>query len=277
MFSMLITLLMMVNFSAQAEDAFVCMPRTHTKEVKQSSKEAVQQFEQTKNIKLSDKEILTRLILAETLNTNYFLDPQCQDQGDIIAKAIAWGAMNRVRSGRSDWNTARKTAFADQQFAPAISPYSIFADIFTCPTLLQQDAKDMSQQKTRYINYVTKLNRLADYQKYIPLTLQYARAAADEAFNYSTDKNPFILAKIASPVENFYYPLSDDVKWGNPDWNRCNQPLDNIEIDGKKLKPYCIRFFHKAQINSTKRCPASVSDTKKKKVDLKKTKPKTKS
>ena len=226
----------------------------------QSSKEAVEKFEQSQGLKVREKEILIRLVLAESLNTNYFLDPKCVDQGPLITKGIAWGAMNRVRLGRREWDSVRKTVFAANQFAPAVSNLSIFADLFTCPTLVEQSENQMNElmheQKKRFEAFAKKTKRADLYEKYIPLTLQFAKSAADEAFEGNPEKNPFTAAKVQWPVINFYYPLSDDVKYGNPDWNRCNQPLDNIEIDGKRLDPYCIRFFHSEQVRRT-RCTAS--------------------
>ena len=251
---------LLVISEVQANDVFACIPRDKSA----SSKDAVEQLEQSQGTKLTDKDILTRLVFAETLNTNYFLNEKCESQGPIIAKAIAWGAMNRVRmSNNSNWNSARKTAFAAHQFAPAISHLSIFADLFTCPNLLQQDSsrmnEKMKEQRNRFENYSKKIGRDIIYSKYVPLTFKYAKAAAEEAFHSGPDKNPFIMAQTPSPVLNFYYPLSDDVKYGNPDWNRCNKPLDNVDIDGVRLNPDCIRFFHAQQIART-RCVATDGD-----------------
>lgn len=269
--------------NALASDVFACIPRTPN----QSSKEAVEHLEQSQGTKLTEKDLLTRLVFAETLSTNYFLDPQCDGQGASIAKAIAWGVMNRVRMGNPNWNSVRKAAFAPNQFAPAISSKSIFSDLFTCPNLLQQDETRMNErikeQKNRFENHAKKINREIFYSKYIPMTFKFAKAATEEAFHGGIDKNPFVKSGVPSPVLNFYYPLSDDVKDLNPDWNRCNQPLDKVDIDGTRLNPHCARFFHQMQLQRT-RCLASVDDddapaepvkavkTKaKKKVDKKKT------
>lgn len=264
MLTIFISLFFFSYSHAQATDVFACIPRTSA----QSSKEAVQQLEQSQGTKLGEKDLLTRLVFAETLNTNYFLNPKCAEQGPLIAKAIAWGVMNRVRSsGRTDWNSVRKAAFASHQFAPAVSAKSIFSDLFTCPTLLKQSMgqmnEKMSEQKNRFVGYAKKINRMEAYEKYVPLTFKYAKSAVEDAFSYDAGHNPFLLAKVPSPVLNFYYPLSDDAKYGDPDWNRCNQPLDNIDIDGKRLNPECVRFFHEKQVNNT-RCPASEKKAPKK-------------
>lgn len=239
-------------------EPIVCIPR----QPQQNSKEAVEIFEKSQGGNLRDQEILVRLVFAETLNTNYFLDHKCEEQGPLIAKAIAWGTMNRVRSGNVAWNSTRKTAFAPFQFPPAISETSVFADLFTCPTLLQQNQmnEQMAAQKHRFLVFAERTKRTAAYEKFIPRTLEYAKVAAEEAIGGTIEQNPFLQAGITSSVQNFYYPLSDDVKYGNPNWNKCNQPLDNIYIDGQKLESYCIRFFSIKQIQST-RCTSSDSST----------------
>jgi hypothetical protein len=148
-----------------------------------------------------EKEILTRLIFAEGISTNYFAHEDCREKGSHIFEAIAWGVMSRVRMSEHDKSWAHKygkgikgVIFKKNQFNPAISLKSRFHHLFMCPSLDGQFKKHW----------------------------QWAQAAANTAMNNSAH-SPFIQSKwekenSVSLVSHFYYPLSTQATKSYPDW-----------------------------------------------------------
>jgi len=83
--------------------------------------------------KLSQKELLARLVYAEALSTGFGDAP-------LMHEAIAWGVMNRVRLAersesmkKSYGSGIRGVIFKKGQFNPAVSPKSTFSKDFLCP------------------------------------------------------------------------------------------------------------------------------------------------
>ncbi|WP_374680851.1 hypothetical protein [Accumulibacter sp.] len=84
-------------------------------------------------VRPSDEELLARLVYAEARSTGFADDPR-------VARAIAWGAMNRVRLAEVSASARRRygsgvagVVFQPQQFNPAVSRRSPFAADFLCP------------------------------------------------------------------------------------------------------------------------------------------------
>lgn len=170
--------------------------------------------------KLSQKELLARLVYAEALSTGFGDDP-------IIHEAIAWGVMNRVclaerseSSNRSYGSGIRGVVFKKGQFNPAVSPRSPFSKDFLCP-------------KERAL-------------------WRMALEAADKAM--AGEKNPLIQTlweqeNRLSLVVNFYYPRSVQAKGPYPPWEGGGalEFIGDVPIGDKLLPAEHIRFYRLAR------------------------------
>jgi hypothetical protein len=165
--------------SAAAADVPKCLPRDPSDSIEFVAAKA----------KLSQKELLARLVYAEALSTGIGDDP-------LVHEAIAWGVMNRVRLAersesmqKSYGSGIRGVIFKKGQFNPAVSARSPFSKDFLCP-------------KERAL-------------------WRLALEAAGKAI--AGEKNPFIQTpweqeNNLSLVVNFYYPKSVQSKGPYPPW-----------------------------------------------------------
>ena len=174
----------------------------------------------TAKAKLSNRELLARLVYAESLSTGFGDDP-------LVHEGIAWGVMNRVRlAERSEsmktsyGGGVRGVVFRKGQFNPAVSPRSPFSKDFLCP-------------KER------ALWRLA--------VAAAARAIAGE-------KNPLIQTpweqeNNLSLVVNFYYPKSIQARGPYPPWEGGGglEFIGDVMLGDKLLPAEHIRFYRLAR------------------------------
>jgi len=174
----------------------------------------------TAKAKLSQKELLARLVYAEALSTGFGDDP-------LVHEAIAWGVMNRVRLAersesmkRSFGSGIRGVIFKKGQFNPAVSPQSPFSRDFLCP-----------KERTLW---------------------RLALDAAGKAMG--GEKNPFIQIPWErehhlSLVVNFYYPKSVQAKGPYPPWEGGGslEFIGDVLIGDKLLPAEHIRFYRLAR------------------------------
>lgn len=170
--------------------------------------------------KLSEKELLARLVYAEALSTGFGDDA-------LVHEAIAWGVMNRVRlAGRSEsmkksyGSGIRGVVFKKGQFNPAVSLKSPFSRDFMCP-----------KERTIW---------------------RLAVAAAGKAM--AGERNPLIQTPweqehSLSLVVNFYYPKSMQAKGPYPPWEGSGglEFIGDVMIGDKLLPAEQIRFYRLAR------------------------------
>jgi hypothetical protein len=169
-----------------------------------------------KAAKISDAELLARLVYAEAASTGF------PDHRPVY-EAIAWGVMNRVRLGDvspSMQNVygrgVRGVIFRKGQFNPAVSKKSPFSREFLCP-------RD-------------------------PHRWSMAQAAAQSAINGQI--NPFIATSWEkkhgiSLVVNFYYPRSVQAKAPLAPWEAVKglQFIGDVSIGEDLLTADKVRFY----------------------------------
>ena len=170
--------------------------------------------------KLTQKELLARLVYAEALSTGFGDDP-------LVHEAIAWGVMNRVRLAecsesmkRSYGSGIRGVIFKKGQFNPAVSPRSPFSRDFLCP-----------KERTLW---------------------RLALEAAGQAM--AGEKNPFIQIPWEqehqlSLVVNFYYPKSVQADGPYPPWEGSGslEFIGDVLVGDKLLPAEHIRFYRLAR------------------------------
>ena len=196
--------------SAAAADVPKCLPRDPSDSIEFVAAKA----------RLSQKELLARLVYAEALSTGIGDDP-------LVHEAIAWGVMNRVRLAersesmkKSYGSGIRGVIFKKGQFNPAVSPKSAFSKDFLCP-----------KERTLWL---------------------LASAAAGKAM--AGKKNPFIQTpweqeNDLSLVVNFYYPKSIQAKGPYPPWEGGGglEFIGDAMIGDKLLPAEHIRFYRLAR------------------------------
>ncbi len=169
--------------------------------------------------KLSQKELLARLVYAEALSTGIGDNP-------LVHEAIAWGVMNRVRLAERSESMKKSygsgvvgVMFRKGQFNPAVSPRSPFSRDFLCP-----------KEHTLWKLAVT---------------------AAGKAL--AGERNPFIQTpweqeNHLSLVVNFYYPKSIQAKGPHPSWEGGGglEFIGDVPIGDKLLPAEHIRFYRLA-------------------------------
>lgn len=179
---------------------------------------------------IPDKEILTRLIFAEGISTNYASHNDCKEKGSEIFEAIGWGVMARVRMGEFDnsWankygKTIKEVIFKQGQFNPAISKKSRFANYFKCP------------------------QKAPEWKKHWSWASSAARTVID-----NQHESPFIKSKwekkfVIPLVSHFYYPLSTQATKVPPKWadrkKHSRQFVSELKIRNKYIPETCIWFF----------------------------------
>ncbi|NPV04853.1 MAG: hypothetical protein HPY67_08990 [Syntrophaceae bacterium] len=166
--------------------------------------------------KLSQKELLARLVYAEALSTGFGDD-------SLVHEAIAWGVMNRVRLAersesmkKSFGSGIRGVVFKKGQFNPAVSPRSAFSKDFLCPRE--------------------------------PALWRYALEAAAKAM--AGERNPLIQTPWEhenglSLVVNFYYPKSVQARGPYPPWEGGGalEFIGDVMIGDRLLPAEHIRFY----------------------------------
>ena len=196
--------------SAAAADVPKCLPRDPSDSIEFVAAKA----------RLSQKELLARLVYAEALSTGIGDDP-------LVHEAIAWGVMNRVRLAersesmkKSYGSGIRGVIFKKGQFNPAVSPKSAFSKDFLCP-----------KERTLWL---------------------LASAAAGKAM--AGKKNPFIQTpweqeNNLSLVVNFYYPKSIQAKGSYPPWEDGGslEFIGDVRIGDKLLPAEHVRFYRLAR------------------------------
>jgi hypothetical protein len=193
-----------------AADMPKCLPKDSSDSVEFAAAKA----------KLSQKELLARLVYAEALSTGFGDDP-------LVHEAIAWGVMNRVRLAehsesmkRSYGSGIRGVVFKKGQFNPAVSPKSPFSRDFLCP-----------KERTLW---------------------RLALEAAGKAM--AGEKNPFIQIPWEqehnlSLVVNFYYSKSVLADGPYPPWEGSGalEFIGDVLIGDKLLPAEHIRFYRIAR------------------------------
>jgi len=209
--ALLISLLCLAPaLSAGAADVPKCLARDSSDSI---------EFVATK-AKLSQKELLARLVYAEALSTGIGDNP-------LVHEAIAWGVMNRVRLAersesmkKSFGSGTRGVIFKKGQFNPAVSRKSPFSRDFLCP-----------KESTLW---------------------RMALDAAEKAM--AGEKNPLIQTpweqeNNLSLVVNFYYPKSVQAKGPYPPWEGGGglEFIGDVMIGDKLLPAEHIRFYRLAR------------------------------
>ncbi len=153
-------------------------------------------------LKVSDQEVLARLVFAEGLSTGCLGNA---DQDPAVFELLAYGVMNRVRLSERFEMFAKKygsgvrgVVFQPKQFNPAVSSQSKYSRYFLCPFDVTRDSEDQKR--------LWKL----------------AWQAAGKAVLRPSD-NPFLLTewekkKGLSLVTHFYYPKSVQATRVPPNW-----------------------------------------------------------
>jgi hypothetical protein len=181
-------------------------------------------------VEVKEKELLTRLIFAEGLSTNFSSHEECKEKGPEIFEAIAWGVMSRVRMGEYSEKWSKKygkgikgVIFKKNQFNPAISKRSKYSHFFMCP------------QKSD------------DWKKF----WGWAKIASTTVIQ-NPHKSPFIESKwekkkLISTVSHFYYPLSKQATKSPPKWankkKHGSKLVYDLNINLKRIPEKCIMFF----------------------------------
>jgi hypothetical protein len=208
--TLLIVLVCLAPTLCGANDAPKCLARDPSDSVEFVAAKA----------KLSQKDLLARLVYAESLSTGFGDDP-------LVHEAIAWGVMNRVRLAersesmkKSYGSGIRGVVFRKGQFNPAVSPQSPFSKDFLCP-------------KERAL-------------------WRLAVAAAAKAM--AGEKNPLIQTpweqeNNLSLVVNFYYPKSIQARGPYPPWEGGGglEFIGDVMIGDKLLPAEHIRFYRLAR------------------------------
>jgi len=165
---------------------------------------------------ISDQELLTRLVYAESLSTGFGDD-------HLVYDSIAWGVMNRVRLGERSRSMQRAyglgihgVIFKKGQFNPAISKKSAFSKEFHCP------------------RHAARWNM--------------ARKASETSIK--GEDNPFIQTPWEkrnglSLVVNFYYPHSTQAKGRFAPWegNKSLIFIGDVRFGSNTLPALRIRFY----------------------------------
>jgi|APIni6443716594_1056825.scaffolds.fasta_scaffold40780_2 hypothetical protein len=205
-FIFIITCCLFICYPASAGDMPACLTLQPASPVETSLKAA----------KISDAELLARLVYAETASTGF------PDHRPAY-EAIAWGVMNRVRLGDVSPSMQKVygkgvsgVIFRKGQFNPAVSLRSPFSKDFLCP----RDPRRWSM----------------------------AWSAAEIVMK--GDGNPFIetlweKAHGISLVVNFYYPRSVQAKTPLAPWEAVKglQFIGDVSIGEELLTAEKVRFY----------------------------------
>jgi hypothetical protein len=182
--------------------------------------------------KISDHEILSRLVFAEGISTNFGSHDVCKSQSSMIFESIAWGVMNRVRISEKIPAFQKEfgkgivgVVFKPGQFNPAVSKRSQFSKFFLCPS----DAPGWAE----------------NWRK--------AEESAQRAIQ-SPSENPFLETDWErqngmSWVVQFYYPKSIQATLVPPHWADVSKNsktfVRKVQINGSLLSTECIWFFRR--------------------------------
>lgn len=165
---------------------------------------------------IGDRELLARLVYAESLSTGFGDDP-------LVYESIAWGVMNRVRLGERSPRLQRiygpgirGVIFKKGQFNPAISPKSPFSKAFLCP----------------------------DQAKRWDMAIRAADTAIQGAHNPFI-QTPWERKNGLALVVNFYYPASVQAKGDLAPWehNKSLRFIGDLPINGQVLPAARVRFY----------------------------------
>lgn len=178
--------------------------------------------------KLTDFEVLARLVFAEGISTNL---EKCGKYGSSLFESLAWGVENRVALAKASPAYAKMfgtgiqgVIFKKAQFNPAVSKKSSYSKLFLCPT------------------------EHADWKKY----WAYSAAAADKVLQ-NPKQNPFLKTgpqkQGVSAVTHFYYPHSSQATQPPVAWADLNKEaakkayVKAVSIDGHAYSNECVQFF----------------------------------
>ncbi len=188
-------------------------PACLTRKNDESNEEIVQRE------KLTDFEVLARLVFAEGISTN--LD-KCSKYEDSLFASLAWGVQNRVALADAQPRYAKQfgkglhgVIFKKAQFNPAVSKKSSYSKLFLCPSEHPQ------------------------WQKFWELS----KKAADQALSHP-QKNP-----LPKSVTHFYYPQSTQatnppVAWADLNKDAAKKAyMKDVKIEGTRYSNECIQFF----------------------------------
>lgn len=169
--------------------------------------------------KLSDFEVLARLVFAEGISTNL---KKCAKYEGSIFSALAWGVQNRVALADANPRYARQfglglhgVIFKKAQFNPAVSKKSSYSRLFLCPTEHTQ------------------------WKKFWELS----KKAADQALS-TPHLNP-----LPKSVTHFYYPQSSQatqppVLWADLSKSAAQKAyMKDVKIGGTRYSNECLQFF----------------------------------
>lgn len=236
----LFTLLLAVSLAAQAEAPCptLCKAEVKTQKIPLTSIESTPACHQrqgeesneeiVKKNKMTDFEVLARLVFAEGISTNM---EKCGKYGASLFESLAWGVQNRVALAAVDERYARQfgkglhgVIFKRAQFNPAVSKKSSYSKLFLCPT------------------------EHPEWKKYWSL----AAKAADKVVT-TPGENPFLKAgpqkKGTSGVTHFYYPQSTEatqppVEWADLSKKQAQKAyVESVMIEGTRYSNECVQFF----------------------------------
>lgn len=197
-----------------------------------AKKEETAAREAAEDANLSDHEVLSRLILAESLSTGFWMK-KCKAPGDeALMEAIGWGVMNRVQRYSPKKDDPKPDAyfhvvFAQKQFSTSFSGAqdNVFARTFLCP-LVAQEYLDKAEPQVFAVDLWVKAKEVASrimdtYQKSgIPPNYQ--------------------------KITHFFYPYSEFFGEVRPAWAKDPDPAKNAGyMPVMNVEKPCAEFYRR--------------------------------
>jgi hypothetical protein len=175
--------------------------------------------------RLSDHEVLARLIFSESLSTGYWRR-QCNAPSDkLIMETIGWGIMNRVEKFKQNSDPYYDVVFQKNQFRTSFSTKknNPFAASFLCP-LKAQDYLDRAGTNASALDLYREAKSIS-------------KKIVDQ---FKTHGIPLSFRGIT----NFFYPKSEFFGELRPSWAKNSIPEKNLGyLDLLKSRAPCVEFY----------------------------------
>jgi hypothetical protein len=168
--------------------------------------------------RLSEAELLRRLIFAETVSVGLKRSASCSRDSVAIMEAIAWGVRHRVGVRRP---RLREVILEPGQFNPALSDRSVYGKFFRCPA--EEAARDSE----------------------LEFLWSESEAVVSRVLTSKIEASPFG----SRGPGNFYYPLSSQASKRPPRWADLSQAqakanyIAGVVISGVSFSHECVHFF----------------------------------
>lgn len=213
--------LVFVNNAFAAVELNECKPHLGSEEV--SARRAAEKA------KLSDAEVLARLILSESLSTGFWKGRCEASSSRDLMEAIGWGILNRVKKNRYYDVVFQKNQFRTSFSGKKGNPFAV---TFLCP-LKGQTYLDQSQLKDSATGLYSLAQEVA--QKQIELF----------------EKEKKIPSRFRG-ITNFFYPKSEFFGESRPAWAKNSDPTRNPGYFALFQTPRpCAEFYRLAGMLET--------------------------